>query len=73
MSDIINVVVTEPPTETILVEVLDTDPTETITVVVSEGTLIPNELLDAHRAESSPHTVYDDMADLGIIFENGLI
>lgn len=60
MSDIINVVVTEPPTET-------------ITVVISEGTLILNDLLDAHRIEASPHTVYDDMADLGGIFENGLI
>lgn len=58
--DVVEVTIFDPEPDPVSVLVGETD------VVVSQA------LLQMHREEATPHTIYDDMASLTLLFENGL-
>ena len=57
------------------VHVTVTDPAESPvkTTVGDTNVVVTNTLIQNHREESTPHTAYDDMTSLTLLFENGLL
>lgn len=75
MTDIINVTISDPPVDTVNVVVSNPEPVEVIEVVVGvlDSETISEARLLAHKQEETPHSVYDDIPSLELIFENGLV
>lgn len=85
MSDVVNITVIDPPFDPIIVNITNPEgppgppgnagPPGEIGPPGPPGDtnlLVIEQYIDAHKNELSPHSVYDDIPSLTLLFENGI-
>ena len=60
--------------EPIRVTIIEEPEEDPVRVTIGDTNMeVTQRLLQAHREENTPHTAYDDMTSLTLLFENGLL